>query len=144
MKEYIIKITGEYEMLVLSPQMISLLIEKIEISDTKELVIPAEEILPQDYIEYLARVLSANFEIDQSKTDIQAAYDMLVKQIDKLKIDTQKCFDDVSFSEEKQDGQFNLNTNEKFYMLIKQKKSTFSYFYRGLDGKNIKLTLIYQ
>ena len=46
MKEYIIKITGEYEMLVLSPQMISLLIEKIEMSDSKELVISAEEILP--------------------------------------------------------------------------------------------------
>lgn len=144
MKEYIIKITGEYEMLVLSPQMISLLIEKIEISDTKELVIPAEEILPQGYIEYLARVLSTNLKSTSQRTDIQAAYDMIAEQIDKLKIDTQKCFDDVSFSEEKQDGQFNLNTNEKFYMLIKQKNSTFSYSYRGLDGKNIKLTLIYQ
>ena len=60
---------------------------------------------------------------------------MIAEQIDKLKIDTQKCFDDVSFSEEKQDGQFNLNTNEKFYMLIKQKNSTFSYSYRDLDGK---------
>lgn len=74
------------------------------------------------------------FEIDQSKTDIQAAYDMIAEQIDKLKIDTQKCFDDVSFSEEKQDGQFNLNTNEKFYMLIKQKNSTFSYFYREITN----------
>lgn len=91
MKEYIIKITGEYEMLVLSPQMISLLIEKIEMSDSKELVISAEEILPQGYIEYLAHVLSANFEIDQSKTDIRAAYDMVAEQIDKLKIDTKKC-----------------------------------------------------
>lgn len=91
MKEYIIKITGEYEMLVLSPQMISLLIEKIEMSDSKELVISAEEILPQGYIKYLAHVLSANFEIDQSKTDIRAAYDMVAEQIDKLKIDTQKC-----------------------------------------------------
>lgn len=91
MKEYIIKITGEYEMLVLSPQMISLLIEKIEMSDSKELVISAEEILPQGYIEYLAHALSANFEIDQSKTDIRAAYDMVAEQIDKLEIDTQKC-----------------------------------------------------
>jgi len=144
MREYIIKITGEYEMLVLSPQMISMLIEKIEMSDSKELVVPAEEILPQGYIGYLAHVLSANFEIDQSKTDIGAVCDMIAEQIDKLRINTQKCFDDVSFSEEEQDRQFNLNTNEKFYMLIKQKNSTFSYSYRGLDGKNIKLTLIYQ
>lgn len=144
MKEYIIKITGEYKMLVLSPQMISLLIEKIEMSDSKELVIPAEEILPQGYIEYLALVLSTNFEIDQSKTVIQAAYDMIAEQIDKLRIDTQKCFDDVSFSEKKQDGRFDLNTNEKFYMLIKQKNSIFLYSYSGLDGKNIKVTLIYQ
>lgn len=144
MKEYIIKITGEYEMLVLSPQMISLLIEKIEMSDSKELVISAEEILPQGYIEYLAHALSANFEIDQSKTDIRAAYDMVAEQIDKLEIDTQKCFDDVSFLEEKQDGRFDLNTNEKFYMLVKQKNSIFLYSYRGLEGEYIKLTLIYQ
>lgn len=144
MKEYIIKITGEYEMLVLSPQMISLLIEKIEISDSKELVISAEEILPQGYIEYLAHVLSVNFEIDQSKTDIRAVYDMVAEQIDKLEIDTQKCFDDVSFLEEKQDGRFDLNTNEKFYMLVKQKNSIFLYSYRGLEGEYIKLTLIYQ
>lgn len=67
MKEYIIKITGEYEMLVLSPQMISLLIEKIEISDTKELDYPCGGNSSAGYIEYLARVLSTNFEIDQIK-----------------------------------------------------------------------------
>ena len=53
MKEYKIKITGEYDVIVLSPKMIALLIDKIRNSDTKEMVIPAEEILPQGYVEYL-------------------------------------------------------------------------------------------
>ena len=47
MKEYKIKITGKYDVIVLSPKMIAALIDKIRSSDTKELVIPAEEILPQ-------------------------------------------------------------------------------------------------
>ena len=46
MKEYRIRITGKYDVIVLSPKMIAVLIEKICSSDTKELVIPAEEILP--------------------------------------------------------------------------------------------------
>ncbi|HIS26153.1 MAG TPA: hypothetical protein IAA57_04505 [Candidatus Pullilachnospira intestinigallinarum] len=38
MKEYKIKITGEYDVIVLSPKMIALLIERIRGSDTRELV----------------------------------------------------------------------------------------------------------
>ena len=38
MKEYRIKITGKYDVIVLSPKMIAVLTEKIRNSDTKELV----------------------------------------------------------------------------------------------------------
>ena len=60
MKEYTIRITGGYDVSVLSPKMIALLINKIRNSDTKEMVIPAEEVIPQGYAEYLTRVLQAN------------------------------------------------------------------------------------
>ena len=134
MNEYIIRITGEYDIIVLTPQMIKTLIQKIHNSDTRELMIPESEILTRGYVEYLARVLS----------DIQAAYEMIANQINRLKVSSSNCFDEVCCLEENQNRQFSLNTNEKFYMLIKQKNPVFFYSYKDLYGKNIKLTLIYQ
>lgn len=49
MREYRIRITGEYDVLVVSPRMIERLITRIRQSDSRELVIPAEEILPPGY-----------------------------------------------------------------------------------------------
>lgn len=144
MNEYIIRITGEYDIIVLTPQMIKTLIQKIHNSDTRELMIPESEILTRVYVEYLARVLSANFEMDQSKADIQAAYEMIANQINRLKVSSSNCFDEVCCLEENQNRQFSLNTNEKFYMLIKQKNPVFFYSYKDPYGKDIKLTLIYQ
>lgn len=80
MKEYKIKITGKYDIIVLSPKMIAVLIEKIRSSDMKELVIPAEEILPQGYAQYLARVLEANMEIAKSLPN-RSAYTLIAEQI---------------------------------------------------------------
>lgn len=58
--EYTIRITGNYDILVLSPQIIRTLSEKIRCSDTKELIIPADELFPQGYAEYLERVMQTN------------------------------------------------------------------------------------
>ena len=51
MKEYKIRITGKYDVIVLSPALIARLIEKIRCADTNEMVIPAEEIITQGYDE---------------------------------------------------------------------------------------------
>lgn len=83
MKEYRIKITGEYDVIVLSPNMIARLIDKIRGSDTKELVIPAEEILPQGYAQYLNRVLDANTEVAKTLPD-RNAYTLIAEQIKKM------------------------------------------------------------
>ena len=80
MKEYRIRITRKYDVIVLSPKMIAVLIEKIRSSDTKELVIPAEEILPQGYAQYLARVLETNMEIAKSLPN-RSAYTLIAEQI---------------------------------------------------------------
>ena len=117
--EYTIRIIGEYDILVLSPQMIAQLIRKIKTSDSKELVISAEEILPQGYSEYLAHVIGSNLDIHQENE----VYKIIAGQIDKLKINEQKCFDKVGFTTEPNDIHFMLDTNDYFYidktMLIK-------------------------
>ncbi len=138
--EYTIRIIGEYDILVLSPQMIAQLIRKIKISDSKELVISAEEILPQGYSEYLTHVIESNLDIHQENE----VYKIIAGQIDKLKVNEQKCFDKVGFTTEPNDIHFMLDTNDYFYMLVKEKKSSFSYVYKELNGKSVKVTLIYQ
>ena len=59
--EYTIRITGKQDILVLSPQIIGTLSEKIRCSDTKELIIPADELFPQGYAEYLERVMPVSY-----------------------------------------------------------------------------------
>ena len=82
--EYTIRITGNQDILVLSPQIIGMLIEKIRCSDTKELIIPADELLPQGYAEYLERVMQTN-NIEKN-IGRQDAYDLTAKQIGMLKV----------------------------------------------------------
>lgn len=120
--EYTIRMIGEYDIFVLSPQMIARLIENIKTSDSKELVISAQELLPQGYAQYLARVMEANLDIQQEN----GVYKIIAEQIDKLTINEKKCFDKVELTTKPNDIQFMLDTNEDFYMLVKEKKARFS------------------
>lgn len=120
--EYTIRMVGEYDIFVLSPQMIARLIEKIKTSDSKELVISAQELLPQGYAQYLARVMEANLDIQQEN----GVYKIIAEQIDKLMINEKKCFDKVELTTKPNDIQLRLDTNDDFYMLVKEKKARFS------------------
>ena len=121
--EYTIRITGNQDILVLSPQIIGRLIEKIRCSDTKELIIPADELLPQGYAEYLERVMQTN-NIEKN-IGRQDAYDLTAKQIGMLKVKRQQCFDKAKAETTENATQFNLETNESFFLLTKQSDSRF-------------------
>ena len=57
---YKIQITGVYDLLlIISPDMIAALIAEMRRFDTREILVPAEKILPPGYAEYLKRVLIA-------------------------------------------------------------------------------------
>lgn len=139
--EYSIRITGNHDILVLSPQIIGTLIEKIRCSDTKELIIPADELLPQGYAEYLERVMEINDigkNVDVGKQDV---YDLTAKQIGMLKVKQQKCFDKAKAETTENAAQFNLETNEKFFLLTKQSDSRFICDYE--NGEKIVVSLRY-
>lgn len=142
MKEYKIKITGNYDILILNPKMISSLLKKIKKSDTKELVIPAEEILPEKYAEYLTRVLKANIKTTKVLQTINP-YDLIAKEIEKLQISDKQCFDKVNVIEKKMVTSFDIDTNETFYMLVKQEDSQFKYVFKNDDGEEISILLEY-
>ena len=143
-KEYIIRITGKYDVLVLSPEIIALLIKRVRNSDTKEFAIPAEEILPQGYAEYLIRVLEANMGTGQPDADLKEVNKLIAEQIKKLSVNQQKCFSRVDLCERQCQTQFSLSASETFYMLVKQGVSSFTYVYKDLDDKEIRITLLYQ
>lgn len=140
MKEYIIKITGEYDILVLSPEMIALLMDKIRQSDTKELVIPAEEILPQGYAEYLTHVLEANPQIARNLLD-RNAYTLLAGQIRKMQFNEKDCFDSVEVTEAKDTPLFDIEASEDFFVVTKHENNHFRYVLKTESGEEISIVL---
>lgn len=140
MQEYRIKITGKYDVIVLSPKMIALLIEKIRSSDTKELVIPAEEILPQGYAQYLTRVLEANMEIAKSLPN-RSAYTLIAEQIKKLQFNEKDCFERVGVTEPNSSPQFDVDASEDFFIVTKQENSQFQYWFKNESGEKIHIVL---
>ena len=139
MCEYSIRITGNHDILVLSPQIIGTLIEKIRCSDTKELIIPADELLPQGYVEYLESVMQTNnIEKNIGRQDV---YDLTAKQVGMLKVKRQQCFDKAKAETTENATQFNLETNESFFLLTKQSDSSFVCDYE--NGEKIVVSLKY-
>lgn len=142
MKEYRIKIMGKYDMIVLSPKMIAVLVQKVRGSDTKELVIPAEEILPRGYADYLARVLESNVENVRSFPD-KSAYTLIAEQIKKLQFNKKDCFDRVEVTEPDSELQFDLDASEDFFIVTRQKNSRFHYLFQSETGEKISILLEY-
>lgn len=108
------------------------------------MVIPAEEIIPQGYDEYLLKVLEANPQFFKIDDTLENSYKLISEQINILHVNEDRCFEYVSISQQKHSKAFDLSVTEKFYLLTKQKRSDFSYVYTDLDGREIKLSLIYQ
>lgn len=137
--EYRIRITGDYDILVLSPQIIGTLLEKIRCSDTKELTIPAEELLPQGYVEYLECVMQTNGV--GKNIGRQDVYDLTAKQIGRLKVKQRQCFDKADTVTTDNAPQFNLEASENFFLLTKQSDSRFICDYE--NGEKIAVSLRY-
>ncbi|MCI8609911.1 MAG: hypothetical protein HFE73_09735 [Firmicutes bacterium] len=95
MRECAVKIGGEYDILVLSPEMIAPLMKRAKESDAKEFVIPGEELFPPGYMKYLVRVVSANMELEGIDIALDKIYALAVNQLRGLHIYGQKCFDQV-------------------------------------------------
>ena len=143
MNEYKIKIMGNYDILILHPKIISNLIKKVKHSDKKELVIKADEIMPKNYNEYLKRVLQSNASITRS-TSGKNMYELIAEELEKLQVNNKQCFDKVSVVNNKIITSFDVDTNETFYMLVKQKDSQFKYVLKNDNGEEITVLLEYQ
>lgn len=142
MKEYRIRITGKYDVIVLSPKMITTLIDKIRHSNSKEMVVPAEDILPQGYAEYLTRVLDANTEVAKTLPN-RNAYTLIADQIRKMQCNEMDCFNSVDVTEPANDPQLDMEASRDFFIVTKQKNSQFRYIVKSETGEEINIVLEY-
>lgn len=139
--EYSIRMVNSEELLVISPEMIALTIEKVKYSDGRKLMIPVVELLPQGYVNYLLCVLRANGKTGQQTMGQQEAYRWIEEQSKCLTINHHKCFDQVCLCKFQCHAQFDITVSEIFYMLVKQEMSKFYYIYKDLNGKEVKISL---
>lgn len=124
--EYRIWITGGYDIPVLSPEMIALLVEKVRGAAARNLVIPVEEIVPQSYGEYLAPVLEANM-AGRLPGGMQEVYGLTARQIGALNVEKHRCFDRACLYGQARRARFDLSASEAFYALARQATSNFAY-----------------
>ena len=134
MREYKICVRKEKEPLVLSPPLIRTLVEKVQKSGKKHLTIPAEEILPPEYLRYLIRVLNANAAEDAKEARSGDVYELTARQIKNLLLQetsedderTSACFDEAEAGKV-----FLLETGERFFFLAHQSGLRFVCAYEG-------------
>ena len=129
-------------MIVLSPDMIARLVDAVRSSDTKELVIPAEEILPQGYAGYLNRVLDANPELAGILPD-RNAYTLIAEQIKKMQFDEKDCFDSVNVTHPEEVPLLDVEASEDFYIVTKQDNNRFRYVFQNENGEEVSIVLEY-
>lgn len=60
MKEYKLKINGEIDFIIISPQVLSSVITQIHNSPKCEVAVNIEDIMPPGFTEYLLRVINSN------------------------------------------------------------------------------------
>lgn len=60
MKEYKLKINGEIDFIIISPQVLSSLISQIHNSPECEVAVNIEDIMPPGFTDYLLRVINTN------------------------------------------------------------------------------------
>ena len=60
MKEYKLKINGEIDFIIISPQVLSSLISQIHSSPEREVAVNIEDIMPPGFTDYLLRVINVN------------------------------------------------------------------------------------
>ena len=133
--EYKIRLAGTYNLLALPPEMAALAVQKAQVSHSRNLLVPAGELLPQRYAAYLAGVLGANVRSGGKAVELQEVYALAAIQIQALRIKRQFCFEQVCLCEDQSGKQFDICTNKWFYLLLKQKMARFTYCYEGIDGE---------
>ncbi len=132
-KECEIRLMGSDDILALSPEMVALLVERVRASGTRAFSVPAEELLPRGYAEYLAHVFEANAGTRRRPVDIREVYQKTGGQIKRLCVHERKCFDRVSLRGRRYHTRFCLSASRTLFLLVKEGALCVTYACGGIE-----------
>lgn len=151
MKEYKLKISGEMDFVIISPQVFSSLIAKIHNSPEREVAVVVEEIMPPGFMDYLINVINVNrftnekfryhyiLEDPITRKDL---YKILKEQLSRADMDNKTCFQNISLQGTLHGAaELDMECNEPFFLACKD--STAKLVYTFQDGREETLVIEY-
>lgn len=149
MKEYKISIVGVKDFIIISPDVLGILIQRIKTFPDRQMEIPAEVIMPVEYANYLKRVINSNRDkvnfhfkqITEKELKTEDIYKILEYQMKNLKVEKQACFEEFNLITETSSISYNyrLEAKKVFFYICKDEQSRFTYVFP--DGRQEKLIL---
>lgn len=150
MKEYRLRISGGSDFVIVSPKVIAALVKEIYNTQERELSVTVEKIMPENFTNYLARVINSNRytnerfrfrEIMDDPITIQHIYQILQGQLGTMCMDDNSCFE--HFELEKVDGEagINMECSEPFFWACKDCAAQFVYTFS--DGGQERIIVEY-
>ncbi|EOS24320.1 hypothetical protein C806_02362 [Lachnospiraceae bacterium 3-1] len=149
MKEYKLSIVGTTDFIIISPEILRLLLQKIKESPSKQIEIAATSIMPSEYTKYLERMLNSNRDkklfrfkqIRESELKEEHIYQILETQMKNLQIEQNGCFEYFTLFAEgsKEKYRYHLGTERSFFYICHDEESRFTYVFP--DGRQESVVL---
>jgi len=146
-----LKISGEMDFVIISPQVFSSLIAKIHNSPEREVAVVVEEIMPPGFMDYLINVINVNrftnekfryhyiLEDPITRKDL---YKILKEQLSRADMDNTTCFQNISLQRTLHGAaELDMECNEPFFLACKD--STAKLVYTFQDGREETLVIEY-
>lgn len=151
MKEYKLKINGEIDFIIISPQVFSSLISQIHSSPECEVAVNIEDIMPPGFTDYLLRVINVNrftnerfryHYILENPVTKKGLYEILQQQLSNADIEKSPCFQTIRLTDTfRGDVELDMECNEPFFWACKDTTAKFVYTFP--DGREETLVIEY-
>lgn len=150
-REYRIKINGEMDFIIISPQVLSTLIEKIHSSPECEVSVDVEDIMPPEFTDYLLRMINANrfYEscfryqyIMENPITRKELYEILRRQLSQADMEESPCFRSICLTDTFQGkAELDMDCSRPFFWACKDTLAKFIYTFP--DGRRETLVIEY-
>ena len=145
------KISGEMDFVIISPQVFSSLIAKIHNSPEREVAVVVEEIMPPGFMDYLINVINVNrftnekfryHYILENPVTKKGLYEILRQQLSNADIEKSPCFQTILLTDTfRGDVKLDMECNEPFFWACKDTAAKFVYTFP--DGRKETLVIEY-
>lgn len=151
MKEYKLKIRGEIDFIIISPQVLSSLISQIHNSPEHEVAVNIEDIMPPGFTDYLLRVINTNrftnkrfryHYILENPITKKGLYEILRQQLSRTNTERFPCFQTIHLTATfRGNVELDMECNDLFFWACKDTSAKFIYTFP--DGRQETLVIEY-